>query len=235
MNNSHIALYSLFQEIKAVIFDLDGVIIKSESAWRASERELLLRRGIDVDKTNFQEAQVPFLIGRSQEEAAKVYKKFFNLQEDILSLRQERIKIVKSLFLDVPLMVGVDRVIEFLFNQGFLLGLATSSPIELVEIVFHRFDLYKFFKVVVTAEMVGKGKPDPDIYLETARLLKVEPCKCLVFEDAINGVEAAKSAGMRCIMIPNNFVNNEALEKADWVIKSFLDIDLDKLKVVAKG
>lgn len=230
MSSQYRDLYSLFKGVKAAIFDLDGVVIKSENAWRASERELMLRRGIDVDKTNFRKTQVPFLIGRSQEEAAKIYKKFFGLKEDAMVLRQERIEIMKPLFLDVPLMVGVGDLIKFLFRQRFPLGLATSSPYELVEIVFSRFGLSRFFKAVVTAEMVGKGKPAPDIYLETAKLLKVKPRKCLVFEDAINGVEAAKSAGMRCIMIPNNFVNDEALNKADWIIESFLDIDLNRLE-----
>ncbi len=210
---------------------MDGVIVRSEPAWRASEEELIRRRGINIRETNFRQTQVPFLIGRSQQEAAEIYKKFFDLKDDIMHLRQERIEIVKDLFQEVPLMSGVYELIECLFKKGYLLGLATSSPMELVDIVFERFRLGNFFKAVVVAEMAGKGKPAPNIYLKTAELLGVEPSRCLVFEDAINGLEAAKKAGMRCIMIPNNFAALENLAKADWIIESFCDIDLEKIRM----
>src|SRR5207237_6272674 len=113
-----------------------------------------------------------------------------------------------------------------------LVSLASSSPMNWIDIVLDRFHFRSSFAVVVSAEdLPGEGKPSPAIYLLTAQRLGVKPEKCVVIEDSKNGVLSAKSAGMYCIGFRNGFNQEQDLSQADIIVHGFNQLDWQKLQL----
>jgi len=227
-------LYRLFAELEAVIFDMDGVMVRSEEAWIRSEREFLESRGIRLGEAGWRDFQLryaTYLAGRNQAEAARFYQQVFGLPEPVEAIRRERMALVRRYFAEVGLMPGVRPLIEALYEGGLKLGVASGSPMELIELVLRRHDLGRFFQAVISGDQLHEGKPNPAIYLLAARELGAEPSRCLVFEDAPNGVRAAAQAGMHCVYLPNPALPWAGEVPADFTIKSFEEIDLERLKL----
>ncbi len=223
--------YEIVKAVKALIFDMDGLMVRSEEAWIASEREFLAGRGIHVTEPLRRE-MAPFLAGRNQHEAAQFYKTRFNLKGSLEALKRERIELARTHFERVPLCEGVIELLNAFKGSHLKLGLASGSPRELIRMILDRFDLWPYFHAVVSGDQVPHSKPHPDIYHLAAKSLGVQPRECLVFEDAPNGVEAAKAAGMVCALVPNKLIHNSNVEKADFVFDSLTAIDLEKLRHV---
>lgn len=225
--------YETLAGLEAVIFDMDGVIVRSEEAWIRSEREFLEGRGIFLGESGWEEFQrryAPYLAGRNQTEAARFYQETFRLRSSVEELRRERMAIVRRYFSEVQLIHGVRELIAALWEGGLKLGLASGSPLELIEIVLSDCDLAKFFPTVISGDQLHEGKPNPTIYLLAARELGVEPERCLVFEDAPNGVRAAKAAGMKCAYILNPALPWQGELIADFALDSFAELDLARLR-----
>jgi len=221
--------YEILKIIKAVIFDMDGLLVRSEEAWIASEREFLARRGIHVAEALRRE-MAPLLAGRNQQEAAQFYKARFNLKDPLKAIKRERMELAKTHFEKVPLCEGVMELLNALKGARLKLALASGSPKEFIRTILDRFDLWPYFQAVISGDQVPRSKPNPYIYHLAAKDLCVLPRYCLVFEDAPNGVEAAKAAGMMCALIPNKLIHNPDAQKADFVFDSLTAIDLEKLK-----
>jgi HAD superfamily hydrolase (TIGR01509 family) len=121
----------------------------------------------------------------------------------------------------VPLLPGAVEAVRAL-AQRWPLGLASSANREIIDLVLEAGDLGRYFKATVSSEEVGAGKPAPDVYLEAARRLGVDPAACAAIEDSHNGIRSAKSAGMRVIAIPNTHYppDEESLALADVVLPS---------------
>jgi len=225
--------YEAFAELEAVIFDMDGVIVRSEEVWIRSEREFLEGKGIYLGEEGWRDFQLrhaPYLAGRNQTEAARFYQEIFGLKESVEEIRRERMAIVRRYFSEVELVPGVAELITALGEGGLKLGLASGSPLELIELVLRRYDLGHYFSAVVSGDELREGKPNPLIYLLTAQELGVEPAGCLVFEDAPNGVRAARAAGMRCAYLPNPALRWEGEIPADFVLKSFHQLNYPHLQ-----
>jgi HAD superfamily hydrolase (TIGR01509 family) len=126
-------------------------------------------------------------------------------------MRNERVDPVEGV---IDLIAGLD-------HAGLLLGIASSSPYRIIEMVIEKFDLRRYFDGIVSGEDFKNGKPAPDIFLAAAALLKVSPGQCVVIEDATHGVEAAKAARMKCIGFKNIHSPGQKLEKADMIIDDF--------------
>ncbi|HEY6162352.1 MAG TPA: HAD-IA family hydrolase, partial [Bacteroidia bacterium] len=123
-------------------------------------------------------------------------------------------------------MRGAAELIALLKNEGLKLAVASSSYLQLIETVLERFNIRHFFDAVHSAQFERKGKPHPDIYLSTAKTLKVLPAECLAFEDSYNGVLSAKAAGMFTIAVPDPaFFEEPGFNKADLKIRSLADFD----------
>jgi HAD superfamily hydrolase (TIGR01509 family) len=122
---------------------------------------------------------------------------------------------------EIPLLPGAVEAVQSLAAR-WPLGLASSSNRELIDLVLETSGLARSFKATVSSEEVPRGKPAPDVYVEAARRLGVEPAHCAAVEDSENGIQSAKSAGMRVIAIPNPQYPpaDEALELADVVLPS---------------
>ncbi len=212
--------------IKAVIFDMDGVIINSEPLWEKTERILLGRRDIEYNPTYRDK-----IVGLNQNDSASLLKDTFKLPESIQALIDERIGILTPIYeKELELIPGVFSLASELKETGFLLALASSSPYRVVDFVVDRFSLNELFQVVVSGDMIELGKPNPDIYLYAAKTLRVKPNECVAIEDSINGVKSAKSAGLFCIAIPDKRLIKKDFQIADLLVESLNNINAKAIK-----
>jgi HAD superfamily hydrolase (TIGR01509 family) len=212
--------------IKAVIFDMDGVMIDSEPLWEKTERILLAKRGIDYNPTYRDK-----IVGLNQNDSGRLMKETFNLIETVEEIIAERIEILLDLYeKELELMPGLLPILKGLKESEFLLALASSSPIRVINFVLDKFSLREFFSVVVSGDFIELGKPHPDIYIYTAKRLGIEPRECVVIEDSINGVKAAKGAGMICIAVPDKRLEQREFQIADLVVDSLGMISVEAIK-----
>ncbi|HSE84561.1 MAG TPA: HAD family phosphatase [Thermodesulfobacteriota bacterium] len=215
--------------IKAVIFDMDGVMIDSEPLWEKTERILMARRNIDYSPTYREK-----IVGLNQNDSAKLLRETFNLPETIKEIIAERIDILLILYQkELEPVKGLSNLLEELTNKGFTLALASSSPFRAINFVLDKFFLRRYFSKVVSGDDIRFGKPHPDIYLHTAKELGVKPEECVVIEDSINGVKSAKAAGMICIAVPDRRLNQEEFKAADLIVDSLDKINIGLIKGLA--
>jgi HAD superfamily hydrolase (TIGR01509 family) len=183
---------------KAVIFDLDGTLIDSMSIWRRVDKEFLGKRGIEVPEDLFDHLPQ----GNSYNQTAQYFKDRFNLPDSIDDIMNEWTDAVKWHYAnDITLKPGADDVIQKLFKSGIPLAIGTSNHDDLTEQILKRHDLLKYFKTIVTGKHDMLGKPFPDIFIKASCELDIKPERCIVIEDTLNGVKAAKAAGMYAIAI----------------------------------
>ncbi|AIF53901.1 HAD family phosphatase [Pelosinus sp. UFO1] len=212
--------------IKAVIFDMDGVIIDSEP--------LHYKIFMNYTKTKFgftiSDEEYDTFIGTTNLHMFSKLKEKYKIEGDINTLLQEyEDKCVEFLLSekDEKPISGVDILVKKLYEENIKLALASSSPKKQIHIVLDMFSLSDCFAEKVSGQEVEKGKPAPDIFLRAAELLGVLPEECLVFEDSRNGVLAAKTAGMKCIAFYNPNSGKQDLSYADKIIKSFDEVNND--------
>ena len=185
--------------IKAVIFDMDGVMIDSEPLWEKTEKIMMARKGL-VYNPVYREK----IVGLGQKESAILLKKTFSLNEDIEDIIDQRISVLLDIYdRELSLVTGLTELLDSVSKSALKVALASSSPLKFIEFVLGKFDLNKYFNLVISGDMVEHGKPSPDIYNYTAESLGLECDECVVIEDSINGVISAKSAGMYCIAVPD--------------------------------
>lgn len=204
-------------EIKAVIFDMDGVIIDSEPFHYKVNREIFKELNIQISDEEYSK-----FIGVSNKDMWSFLRKKYNLKDSVeeLSARQidRNINYLKEN--DEKPIEGIKELIKGLNDRGLKIGLASSSPMAYIELVLNKFGIDKFFHKKISGENLSKGKPHPDIYLLIAKELGVVPGECLVIEDSTNGVESAKKAGMNCIGFDNPNSDKQDLSGADIVVGS---------------
>jgi HAD superfamily hydrolase (TIGR01509 family) len=205
---------------KAIIFDMDGVIVDSEPRHEQAFLEIVRELGYEQ---NFSLKFADY-IGRSDKElwidfVAKYTPK--QSLDELLAMKRGRvIEIIRA---EQPLFKGlielVQKVAEF-----YQLGLASGSERLVIEEVLRLQSLHRYFSVVVSGSEVSRGKPAPDIFLRTAELLGVAPQDCCVIEDSRPGVAAALAAGMQVIAITNTHPPEE-LQNATHVVKGYSEIE----------
>jgi len=208
--------------LSAVIFDLDGVLADSEPWWSAIDAELLADYGETYRGEYHQN-----VIGVSYRLAVEFYKKAFGLSVPTEKMMQRRGEIATEFFANrVGLFANAKEVLEELQQMKLHLAVATSSVTASARPFLDRHQLTGFFAVVVTGEEVEHGKPAPDIYLCAANKLGIPVDACLVVEDALPGVAAAKAAEMRVAAVPDTrFINpREYEQKADFVLGSLKEL-----------
>ena len=225
-------LYSIFQNVRAVHFDLDGSLVDSAQAWLESEIELLREHGVELSVDEIREITHDDLVGRGQWFAARFYKEKFDLSAPVEEIRSQRIGLVKKYYGDMKLLGGAKGFLKTVARSSLKVTLATSAPLELTDIFIRKHGFEDYFDGVVSDDQVEESKPAPDIFLKAAQCVGVKPEESLVVEDSKNGLLAAKQAGSACLLIPNkkfSFDRSGLLEKADLVLKSMSEIDLEKL------
>jgi beta-phosphoglucomutase-like phosphatase (HAD superfamily) len=206
----------------AVIFDLDGVLADSEPWWNQIDAKLLAEHGIRYRGEYHQN-----VLGVSYRLAVEFYKNAFHISAPVEELMRRRGEIAIDFFANrVGLFPSAKTTLEQLCEMKLRLAVATSSVSGSACPFLERTGIRSLFAVVVTGDEVQWGKPHPDIYLQTAKNLGVAPEACLVIEDALAGVAAAKAANMRVAAIPDTrFVGTQEYEKeADFVLGSLSEI-----------
>jgi len=206
----------------AIIFDLDGVLADSETWWSEIDAKLLAEYGVTYHGEHHQN-----VVGVSYRLAVEFYKKAFALSVPTEEMMRRRGEIATGFFANrIGLFPNVKEVLEELRQMKLHLAVATSSVSACARPFLDRHQLTGFFEVVVTGEQVDHGKPAPDIYLYAAHKLGILADACLVVEDALPGVTAAKAAKMRVAAIPDKrFVDPRDYEKnADYVLNSLQEL-----------
>jgi len=214
--------------IKAVFFDMDGTIADSEKiVWKVT-RDFMAKRDIVITP---QEEKLFY--GLIWKESIKIILESRGLEykQSIKNTLKERY--VRNLRKEVASVPYVHELLERI-KGNFKIGLATNSRIREVEIIFEKLNLAPYFDLRLSRNNIKKVKPDPEIYLLGANIFNVKPSECVVFEDSIAGVTAAKSAGMNCIAITNTYAAKD-LAIADAVIDSYREVDLEMIKRFGKS
>ena len=207
---------------QAVIFDLDGVLADSEPWWNQIDANLLAEYGVTYRGECHRN-----VLGVSYRLAVEFYKNAFHISAPVEELMRRRGQIATEFFANwVGLFPSAKTTLEDLRQMKLRLALATSSVGASARPFLERTGIGSSFEVIVTGDEIQCGKPHPDIYLCTAEKLGVPADACLVIEDSLSGVAAAKAAGMRVAAIPDTrFVDAREYEKkADYVLGSLSEI-----------
>lgn len=214
--------------IRAVIFDMDGVVVDSERLWHEFELEFIS----SIVKNP--EPLWPRFAGASIENIYDVLReeRGLTMERDQFLAVYDR-EAVALYGEKAELVPGCLPLIRSLRDAGFKLALASSSRREWVRIVLERFSLEEFFGVAVSAQdLDGRGKPDPAVFVRAAELLSVPPCECLVIEDSENGITAAKRAGMFCVGFHGMACSNQNLDSADRIIGDFSELTIEIIREI---
>lgn len=209
--------------IKAVIFDMDGLLIDSEPLWDLAMIELFAQVGFDFGEKEFRAVQgmridliVDYWYERRPWAGTSPGDLTERILERVIALIQER----------AAAMEGALAAIDFFRGRGITLGVASSSPCRVINANISVLGADGCFDVVGSAEDERYGKPHPAVYIKTADKLGVAPRHCLVFEDSVLGVLAAKAAEMTCICVPDESVaGDKRLGIADYVLSSLAEFD----------
>ncbi|MEZ6066956.1 MAG: HAD family phosphatase [Planctomycetaceae bacterium] len=205
--------------IRAVAFDLDGLMFNTEEIFRHSGTELLRRRGITPPPRLFQS-----MMGRRGEEAFAVLVEMCGLREGIPELIIESETIFfERLDAHLQPMPGLEQLLARIELAGLNKGVATSSPRRYLHMLLDRFELTDRFHATLTAEDVTHGKPNPEIYLKAAAALGVEPAELLVLEDSEAGTRAAAAAGAHIISVPHDLSRDHDFSVAKGVASRLND------------
>ena len=211
------------ESVEAVVFDLDGVLVQTEELWDEVREQFARERGGRYDP----EAQRA-MMGMSSLEWSRFMNEELGVPEPPERISVEVVRRMEARYRQrLPLIPGAREAVERLAAR-WPLGLASSSNRPLIDAVLELSSLAQFFEVTVSSEEVARGKPAPDVYLEAARRLGVDPSRCAAVEDSHSGIRSARAAGMRVIAIPNASFppDEEALAEADVVLRSLSELDV---------
>ncbi len=189
----------LKHKVKAVIFDLDGTLVDSEPNYSKADDVLFEEYGIPALSEDMKKKYVGIGTLEMMEDVKKIYG--MNESIDILVAKKNKyyLEIAKKNTIVFPEMY---RFLQLLKENNYLLAIASGSSSEIIDIILAITNLREYFDVIVSADEVEKGKPAPDVFWEAAKRLGVPFKNCLVMEDSVHGVEAAKRASMYCMALP---------------------------------
>jgi len=207
--------------IDAVVFDMDGVIVDSEQVWDEVRERYTRESG-----GTYTDSATRDMMGMSSLEWSRYMAEVLGVPgtpEEINAAVVERM--LERYGENPPLIPGAVEAVRRCAER-WPLAVASSSNPELIDVVLDAAGLRDLIRVAVSSQEVARGKPAPDVYLEAARRLGVDPQRCVAVEDSQNGIRSAKSAGMRVIAVPNPHFppDEEALADADVVLRSISEL-----------
>jgi beta-phosphoglucomutase len=204
--------------IEAIVFDGEGVVIDTEPLLDEAQKLLLERRGIRYDR-----ARVKHLIaGKGPLEGILIMQREFNIPGDPDTLAAERNAEIRKLIAERVEFIAGFKDFFACVKERYKTCVATSMPRDLLELANRRLHLEAYFggRIFSIADVGNRSKPDPALFLYAAQQLSTPPSRCLVIEDAPNGIEAANRAGMYCIALATTF-SKEILSGANEIARSF--------------
>jgi sugar-phosphatase len=212
--------------IKAVIFDMDGVIIDSEPLWRRVMVQSFTEAGIP-----FTEAHCRITTGLRFKEVADYWFTKHNITHISIPEFDELVikRLSKLIIREGTAMKGVNKVLELLKENGYKIAIGTSSNTAFMNTVVDALQIRSYFDTLCSAEHMAYGKPHPEVFLTCAAQINIDPRECLVIEDSINGIVAAKAAQMRVIAIPDEeSKHNPKFVLADYKLGSLEEFIISK-------
>lgn len=213
--------------IRAILFDLDGLMVDSEPHSLASWHAVLQNRGIALSQD-----VIDRMFGQRVTDTAHTLAALYGLSDppQVLAREKEEYQI-SHLPGQVKPMPGLFGLLDEIDRRGLRKAVASSGVRRYVKAVLEEIGAADRFATIITGDDVANGKPAPDIFLAAARALSVAPQHCLVLEDAPTGVQAARAAGMRCVAVPNAHTRALDLSGADSLLPSLIAVrdELEKL------
>ena len=204
--------------LDTVIFDIDGLLIDSEPLWNEAATEVFKQFGITLT-----EQQYVTTTGLRTKEFVDQWFAYFDISKSGAAEAERLIiaSVLKKIEQRGSVMKGVPHIFNFFHDKGFKIGLATSSPQELIDFVVKMLGIEQVIKATASAQELTYGKPHPQVYLDCAAKLESDPTSCICFEDSFNGMIAAKAARMKCVVIPDHaLLKEERWSAADLKLSS---------------
>lgn len=205
-------------DFDAAIFDMDGLLIDSEPHWQDAEIAVYEPFGVPVDRDLCRATA-----GRRIDEVLTLWHERFDWNGPPVDEMVERVMndVTRRILAHGEPLPGVKETFETLQEAGLRIAIASSSPPALIDAVVEKLGVARYLDTTHSGIHEERGKPDPAVFLSTARKLGVEPGRCVVFEDAPSGIAAGKAAGMQVIGVPSVFgIDDEGVQAADVVVES---------------
>lgn len=211
----------------AVIFDMDGVVVESNPYHRKAWKGFFKNHGFQITEKDFK----LHINGRTNSDILTHY--FGRLSKEQIKRYIEEKEIFYRRFIEHSMKSpkGLYDFLAMLESKDIPLAIATSAPPENVKFILTKLKIKRYFDAIVDDTMVSAGKPDPEIYLKTAKMLNFPPKRCIVIEDSLSGIKSGLNAGMKVIGITTTHTKKE-LSIADMVIDDFSELTLKKLERV---
>ncbi|AYA40467.1 hexitol phosphatase HxpB [Xenorhabdus nematophila] len=186
--------------LKAVIFDMDGLLIDSEPYWEQGEKHIFGELGLDLTLAE----KLPDTLGLRIDQVVELWYQAAPWQGTSKNeVAQHIINYVVQLVKENrPLLPGVEYALNLCRGHGLKIGLASASPYGMLEQVLELFNIRHYFDAIVSAADLPYSKPHPEVYLQAASQLGINPIQCITLEDSFNGMIATKAARMRSIVVP---------------------------------
>lgn len=209
--------------LKGIIFDMDGVLINTEPLHYRVWKKTFQEKGLEIEYKHYKGC-IGSTVGYLLDLIQKYYGVDFHDDPDLVPLQRKNKAemIAKEGFPTIP---GVPQMLRRVYESGFLMAVASSSPDVYINQVVEMLEVKKYFQVLCSGENVKNPKPAPDVFLKAAKELELSPDECLVIEDSTNGCRAAKAAGMICLGYHNPDSGDQDLSIADGVIDDYEKLD----------
>ena len=203
---------------------MDGLLVDSEPYWKIAEKICFGKLGLTLTDELLRQV-MGFRL-------TEVVEHWYNYQpwgeKNFEAVEADVLETVKQLIIEnANALPGVIQTLEFCKNNGYKIALASSSAMSLINVVVDKLNIRHYFDLLVSAEFEPYGKPHPSVFLTTAQKLNVLPTECLVFEDSVNGMIAAKAARMKCFVVPEL----EKQEELYWQLANFKLVSLEEFKL----
>ncbi|MBU0964274.1 HAD family phosphatase [Patescibacteria group bacterium] len=211
---------------------MDGVIVDSEPLWEEAATRYLITIGVKLPTSRkFQHYIDTHIRGRKWEEVVNNFKKKLGVKQSYQQITRGCLKELFILFnKELKTNPGAISLIKHLCKNGYPILLASSAPRPSINLIIKKFHLRKYLKHIISGDNVTKGKPHPEIFLKSAKKLKLKPSQILVIEDSISGVRAAYRAGMKCIALKQPYTAKKYLRTADLVVNKLSQISIKKIQ-----
>jgi len=212
--------------IKAIIYDLDDLMVNSIGLHKEANKKVFKNYNVDFNKLP-KELYYKF-VGMRVVDILEIFIKEFNLKINLKDLEDKREKIFLELVEnELEEMPGLVESLELFKTNNLKIAIASSGTRKYINLVLKKFDLENYFDIIISGDDVKNGKPNPETFIVAAEKLKTPVQNCLVLEDATNGIESAKKAGCICIAIKNSYTPKQDLSKADKILNSLSDINME--------